>query len=175
MEPRITLITPGVINLPQAVRFYRNGLGWPAIYQAGGPIAFINTTGTRLALYPLKKLAADISPEIKPARAGFGGIPPAAARVAQSSRLRVVAASRCQSTAMQSLGAGRLLHPQARTPAPAASSSRRRTSLGRAQRLFQRPGRLLLGGGLESGRAPRCRRLYEADAMKPLFGRPRKN
>jgi catechol 2,3-dioxygenase-like lactoylglutathione lyase family enzyme len=31
MEPRITLITLGVADLPRAVRFYRDGLGWPAI------------------------------------------------------------------------------------------------------------------------------------------------
>ena len=74
MEPRITLITLGVTDLPRAVRFYRDGLGWPAIYQDGGPIAFINTTGTRLSLYPLKELAADISPEVQPTRMGFGGI-----------------------------------------------------------------------------------------------------
>lgn len=74
MEPRITLITLGVMDLPRAVRFYRDGLGWPTIYQEGGPIAFINTTGTRLSLYPLDQLAADISPEVSPARTGFGGI-----------------------------------------------------------------------------------------------------
>jgi catechol 2,3-dioxygenase-like lactoylglutathione lyase family enzyme len=74
MEPRITLITLGVTDLPRAVRFYRDGLGWPAIYQDGEPIAFINTAGTRLSLYPLKELAADISPEVQPARAGLGGI-----------------------------------------------------------------------------------------------------
>jgi hypothetical protein len=74
MEPRITLITLGVADLPRAVRFYRDGLGWPTAYAAGGPIAFFNTSGTRLALYPLEQLAADISPEIKAVRAGFGGI-----------------------------------------------------------------------------------------------------
>ena len=74
MEPRITLITLGVADLPRAVRFYRDGLGWPTIYEAGGSIAFINTIGTRLALYPDHELAADISPDLQPARAGFGGI-----------------------------------------------------------------------------------------------------
>jgi catechol 2,3-dioxygenase-like lactoylglutathione lyase family enzyme len=74
MEPRITLITLGVADLPRAVRFYRDGLGSPATYEEGGPIAFINTLGTRLALYPDNQLTADISPEVQPARAGFGGI-----------------------------------------------------------------------------------------------------
>jgi hypothetical protein len=47
MEPRITLITLGVADLPRAVRFYRDGLGWPTTYEAGGPVAFFNTSGTR--------------------------------------------------------------------------------------------------------------------------------
>ena len=74
MEPRITLITLGVADLPQAVRFYRDGLGWPTTYKAGGPVAFFNTSGTRLSLYPLDHLAADISPEVRPSCAGFGGV-----------------------------------------------------------------------------------------------------
>ena len=74
MEPRITLITLGVIDLPRAVRFYRDGLGWPTTYKAGEPVAFFNTSGTRLSLYPLEHLAADISPDVKSARPGFGGI-----------------------------------------------------------------------------------------------------
>ena len=74
MEPRITLITIGVSDLPRAVRFYRDGLGWPTTYKAGEPVAFFNTTGTRLSLYPLDHLAADISPDVQPSQAGFGGI-----------------------------------------------------------------------------------------------------
>lgn len=74
VEPRITLITLGVSDLPRAVRFYRDGLGWPTTYQEGGPIAFFSTTGTRFSLYPLEHLAADISPDLPPMRSGFGGI-----------------------------------------------------------------------------------------------------
>lgn len=74
MEPRITLITLGVADLPRAVRFYRDGLGWPTTYEEGGPVAFFNTSGVRLSLYPLEHLAADISPHVQPTRAGFGGI-----------------------------------------------------------------------------------------------------
>lgn len=29
MKPRITLVTLGVTELDRAVRFYRDGLGWP--------------------------------------------------------------------------------------------------------------------------------------------------
>jgi catechol 2,3-dioxygenase-like lactoylglutathione lyase family enzyme len=74
MEPRITLVTLGVGDLPRAVRFYRDGLGWPTTYEDGGPVAFFETNGTRLGLYPREHLAADISPDIPIARAGFSGI-----------------------------------------------------------------------------------------------------
>lgn len=74
MEPRITLITLGVADLPRAVRFYRDGLGWPTQYDEGGPVAFISTQGTRLGLYPLEHLAADIGPGVKISTGGFGGI-----------------------------------------------------------------------------------------------------
>jgi catechol 2,3-dioxygenase-like lactoylglutathione lyase family enzyme len=74
MEPRITLITLGVSDLPRAVRFYRDGLGWPTTYEEGGPVAFFNTNGTRLGLYPTEHLAADISPDVPSSRSGFSGI-----------------------------------------------------------------------------------------------------
>lgn len=74
MEARITLITLGVADLPRAVHFYRDGLGWPTTYQEGDPVAFFATAGTRLSLYPLEDLAADIAPDLRPERAGFSGI-----------------------------------------------------------------------------------------------------
>lgn len=69
MDPRITLITLGVADLPRAVRFYRDGLGWRTTYQEGGAIAFFRTAGTRLALYPFDELVADIGGETPPLRA----------------------------------------------------------------------------------------------------------
>jgi catechol 2,3-dioxygenase-like lactoylglutathione lyase family enzyme len=74
MEPRITLLTLGVSDLPRAVRFYRDGLGFPTTYKDGDPVAFFNTGGTRLSLYSLNDLAADIGPDVQSSRAGFGGI-----------------------------------------------------------------------------------------------------
>ncbi len=74
MDPRITLITLGVSDLHRSVRFYREGLGWPTTYAEGDPVAFFNTSGTRLSLYPIEHLAADISSDIKLLREGFGGI-----------------------------------------------------------------------------------------------------
>ena len=43
MEPRVTLITLGVIDLERSVRFYRDGLGFPTQYKAGAPVAFFST------------------------------------------------------------------------------------------------------------------------------------
>ncbi len=58
MEPRITLITLGVSDLDRSVRFYRDGLGLP---KRDGPdgIAFFETRGTWLSLYPRESLAED--------------------------------------------------------------------------------------------------------------------
>lgn len=74
MEPRITLLTLGVSDLSRAVRFYRDGLGLPTTYKEGDGVAFFNTGGTRLSLYPLDDLAADIGAGTEPSRGGFGGI-----------------------------------------------------------------------------------------------------
>ncbi len=58
MDPRISIITLGVSDLERSVAFYRDGLGLP---QREGPdgIAFFETRGTWLALYPREKLAED--------------------------------------------------------------------------------------------------------------------
>src|SRR5687767_65786 len=74
MEPRISLITLGVEDLPRAVRFYRDGLGFPTQYAEGAPVAFFSTGGVRLALYPLNELANDIAPDIRPTPGAFAGI-----------------------------------------------------------------------------------------------------
>lgn len=74
MEPRINIITLGVADLGRAVAFYRDGLGFPTGYKEGEAIAFFQTGGARLALYPRKALAEDIGPDIDPGKPGFGGI-----------------------------------------------------------------------------------------------------
>src|SRR5579871_2656152 len=73
MEPRISFITLGVTDLPRSIRFYRDGLGFPTAAKDSDAIAFFTTFGTRLALYPLDKLAEDIGPDIHPSK-GFPGI-----------------------------------------------------------------------------------------------------
>lgn len=74
MKPRITIITLGVADLPRAIRFYRNGLGFPTDAKDDAEIAFFMTGGVRLALYPKQALAEDISKEIRLSYGGFGGI-----------------------------------------------------------------------------------------------------
>jgi uncharacterized glyoxalase superfamily protein PhnB len=65
MKPRITLITLGVTDLPRAVAFYRDGLGWSTKGIIGaeienGAVAFFNLEGgLKLALWPRKSIAAD--------------------------------------------------------------------------------------------------------------------
>lgn len=73
MESRISLITLGVADLPKAIRFYRDGLGFPTTAKDDDPVAFFVTSGTRLSLFPIDELAADISATIEPSK-GFGGI-----------------------------------------------------------------------------------------------------
>ena len=59
MEPRISIVTLGVGDLPRAVAFYRDGLGLPMINDAGDGIAFFQLDGVRLALFPRAALAED--------------------------------------------------------------------------------------------------------------------
>ncbi len=74
MKPRITIITLGVADLPRAIRFYRDGLGFPTDASDDAEIAIFMTDGVRLALYPKKALAEDISKRVKLSARGFGGI-----------------------------------------------------------------------------------------------------
>lgn len=64
MKPRITFVTLGVDDLERAVRFYRDGLGWPTKGIVGtefehGAVAFFDLQGLQLALWPRSSLAHD--------------------------------------------------------------------------------------------------------------------
>lgn len=65
MQPRITVITLGVDDLDTALRFYRDGLGFPSEGIVGvefeyGAVAFIALQpGLRLALWPRRSIAHD--------------------------------------------------------------------------------------------------------------------
>ena len=72
MEPRISIITLGVTDLQRSVEFYRDGLGLPLVDDNTESIAFFQTNGTWLALYPRDALADDIgiATEVR----GFSGV-----------------------------------------------------------------------------------------------------
>jgi hypothetical protein len=71
MEPRISIVTLGVEDLAESATFYRDGLGWPQ-EETEGDIAFFDTTGPTLALYPRDELAADAT--VSPEGDGFRGM-----------------------------------------------------------------------------------------------------
>ncbi len=74
MEPRISIVSLGVDDLPRAIRFYRDGLGLPTSAADDASIAFFQTRGTCLALYPRDGIAADISPDLPSAPSPFSGV-----------------------------------------------------------------------------------------------------
>ncbi len=72
MKPRLSLVTLGVADLSRALRFYRDGLGWPTTAADGDGVAFFNLGGVVLSLYPREKLAEDVM--VAPSGSGFAGI-----------------------------------------------------------------------------------------------------
>ena len=74
MEARISIITLGVEDLKRSCRFYHDGLGFPTQGKVEDGILFFQTAGTRLALYPLDKLAEDVSLQYSSERSEFPGI-----------------------------------------------------------------------------------------------------
>ncbi len=70
MEPRISIITLGVSDLARSIAFYRDGLGLP-MRENGDAIAFFETKGTWLALFPREALAADA--KVEETGSGFPG------------------------------------------------------------------------------------------------------
>ncbi len=73
MEPRVTLITLGVSDLERAVVFYRDGLGWPKSDVGGDEVAFFETGGVVIALFPRASFAADAGVALKDVE--HGGFP----------------------------------------------------------------------------------------------------
>ena len=65
MKPRITMITLGVDDLERALRFYRDGLGFPTKgivgkqFEHGAVVFFDLQPGLKLAIWPRTSLAHD--------------------------------------------------------------------------------------------------------------------
>ena len=72
MEPRISIITLGVTDLPRMVAFYRDGLGLTLFDDNTESIAFFQNKGTWLALYPREALAADVGIPLEQVSGGGG-------------------------------------------------------------------------------------------------------
>ena len=71
MDPRISIVTLGVSDLARSVAFYRDGLGLPLRNDSSEFIAFFETKGTWLALFPRDALAADAN--VPATGSGFRG------------------------------------------------------------------------------------------------------
>lgn len=72
---RINLICLGVKDMKTSVKFYRDGLGFKTAEKSDNPeIVFFNSSGTKLELYPLERLAKDIDENNPPSGNGFSGI-----------------------------------------------------------------------------------------------------
>lgn len=52
MQPRISMISLGVLNLQASIEFYARGLELPRLAPFNEEIAFFNLNGTWLSLYP---------------------------------------------------------------------------------------------------------------------------
>lgn len=72
MQARVHIITLGIRDFANAVRFYRDGLGWPLSTASVDDVAFFRLDGLVLALYPWDKLAEDAA--VPPAGTGFRGV-----------------------------------------------------------------------------------------------------
>ena len=60
MKPKIAIVTLGVADLQRSLRFYRDGLGFPAPDdEEGAGIIFFQLEGAWLAVYPKAKLAEE--------------------------------------------------------------------------------------------------------------------
>lgn len=88
MKPRVSVITLGVDDLERAVRFYRDGLGFPTEGIIGqefehGAVAFFDMEGgLRLALWPRASLAHD---------SGLARTPPSATELSLGHNVRSAA------------------------------------------------------------------------------------
>jgi len=70
MKPRISMITLGVIDLQESIKFYQKGLGFPKM-ESPAEVAFFTLNGSWLSLYHRKSLAEDAT--VSSEGSGFTG------------------------------------------------------------------------------------------------------
>ncbi|MFF2178369.1 VOC family protein [Lysinibacillus sp. NPDC058147] len=75
---RLNLITLGVKDMVESLRFYREGLGFEVIVygeETNPDVIFFNNGGTKISLFPIDRLVKDINEANPPAIGnGFNGI-----------------------------------------------------------------------------------------------------
>ena len=75
MEPRLSLVTLGVVDLARSRKFYTEGLGLPMRPESQDSVVFIGLNGVWLSLYSREALAEDAQVSIEGNNAGgFSGI-----------------------------------------------------------------------------------------------------
>ena len=73
MDPKITLVTIGVEDITESIRFYRDGLSFPMRdREPDSDVAFFTLEGTWLSVYPREKLAEDAT--VPDDGTGFSGV-----------------------------------------------------------------------------------------------------
>ncbi|MCI4326208.1 MAG: VOC family protein [Thermoplasmata archaeon] len=72
LEPRVTLVTLGVKDLPRSIRFYRDVVGWTTSAAETDPVAFFPLRGIVLGRFGERSLAADA--KTRPRTGGFRGV-----------------------------------------------------------------------------------------------------
>ncbi len=107
MKPRVTVLTLGVDDLERAVRYYRDGLGFPTEGIVGpefvhGAVAFLDLEGgLKLALFPRASIAHD---------AGIPAEPPnGPGRTEMTIGHKVASEAEVDATMARALGAGAVI------------------------------------------------------------------
>lgn len=73
MEPEITLVTLGIEDIDESIRFYRDGLRFPMQdREKDNNVAFFELEGAWLSLYPRDLLAEDAT--VSDDEIGFSGV-----------------------------------------------------------------------------------------------------
>lgn len=69
MDPRVSLITLAVRDLPAARRFYVDGLGWPLVDEVDGEVIFVRVGATLiLSLWNRDGFEAEVGAAAEPAQ-----------------------------------------------------------------------------------------------------------
>lgn len=75
---RLNLITLGVKDMVESLKFYRDGLGFEVLVygdETNPDVIFFNNAGTKISLFPIDRLVKDINEKNPPAVVeGFGGM-----------------------------------------------------------------------------------------------------